>query len=757
MLLESLSASSSSLPPKNPSGESALSLFPTLTTPIIMQLTWDLSYAHIQSWVLDDGIQPQDCFECPINWSSTVVTGLSEAAAVPQPDNASAHPLADVDATSTSDASTSSSSPSPPSSSPPAMEQLRGVADDVEDALIPKETAIRHMFNNASHTWKHFLDKALALPRGTFPPGLDAHIVFKDMPPLPESLPQNGVLAGAPRWSVPEPADTLADEDSDLSLVGGTLADVDLDLSRVTGTTKYFRLAYPDIVECRISSDPSARCCGSPPSSNVGASNAPQGLAILTMCWSYIFSTRLLHLQGRRVHYTDSCLRPFPKDAVGILAPYEILVELPDEASERLIQWLCAILASKPGWSADDKGGPFSPWAACCTGDFTFVVATEEQVCLDPNAEPPTVDEAAELLFEFCKLFGIGHEPLRYDGPAELSPVKAAFLATLAIPFYRMAKLQPDFPRPSLNPAKNGTSNINKSTIQYYITDIQYHMTLSMHQWSLGPVLWSIFWQPDVECNLVSPWLAAVKSVMLPALDNCDFELLAKIFAMRRPRVALWWHGLFLLGDTKILDMIRTYFDTLDEGCSYDTLARPDIVSAAWTGSAQSYQDDQIPRGYYDKTSSVPRADLLQHRHTLTLRDPWPLFYGWRPFGSVPKDSIEPDLYPWLERGHRRVYELWTWWVKDDASIRPRVSQGFRQESKRYASSVPDYLAMMNAPDPSAPVSPTIWLPLAPSQRATRQMIAHSLGNIVGERSVSTAVIPGLGNNHPWLKDWTPA
>jgi hypothetical protein len=35
-------------------------------------------------------------------------------------------------------------------------------------------------------------------------------------------------------------------------------------------------------------------------------------------------------------------------------------------------------------------------------------------------------------------------------------------------------------------------------------------------------------------------------------------------------------------------------------------------------------------------------------------------------------------------------------------------------------------------------------------------MINHSLGNIVGERSVSTAVIPDLKQSHPWLKDWTP-
>ncbi|KAF7537008.1 hypothetical protein G7Z17_g12940 [Cylindrodendrum hubeiense] len=707
-----------------------------------MQLTWDPDLDHVRSWVLCGDYDSRDRFDRPLAWSSTVVTGLSEAAAVPQPDNASVQPLADVNATLMSDPSMPDSSLSP-SSTPPAMEQLRGVPDNVQDALIPRDADVRRMFHDGRHTWQHFLDKALALPRGVFPPGLETSIIFKDMPPLPSSLPQKGVLAGAPKWSVPDPDEPLPDKD--------------FDLSRVTGTTKYFRLAYPDPVECCISSDPSASCYGNPPSSNVGASDAPQGLAILTMCWSYIFSTRLLHLQGRRVHYTDSCLRPFPKNAVGEPAHNEILVELPANATKPLIQWLCALLAPNTGWEADDKGGPFSPWAACCTGDFKFVIVTSEEVSLDTNAEPPTVDEAAELIFELCNCFGIDQEPLRQYEPDQLSSVKAAFLATLALPFYRMAKLQPRFPKPSLNPATGAPSNLYMSTMRRYTSDLQYYMTLSMHQWSLGPVIWSIFWQPDVECNLVSPWLAAIKSVIGPALDSCDFELLAKVFAMRRPRVALWWHGLFLLGNTGILDLIRSYFDTLDEGCSYDTLARPDIVSAAWTGAAQSYQDDQIPRAYYDLDSPVPRADLLQHRHTLTLRDPWPLFYGWRPFGDVTKDTIEPDLYPWLERGHRRVYQQWTWWAKDDATSRPLVSQGFRHETNRFNASVPDYLAMIPSPDPSAPLPPDAVLPLAPSKRATLQMIAHSLGNIVGERSVSTAVIPGLGNNHPWLEDWTPA
>ncbi|KPM35390.1 hypothetical protein AK830_g11173 [Neonectria ditissima] len=714
-----------------------------------MQLTWDLGMDHVRSWVLVGDYELGDRFDRPFVWSSTVVTGLSEAATAPPPYDASAHPHVDVDAdaTSMSHPSTPDSwlSPSSSSSSPPAMESLHGVPEGVYDALVPKNADIRRIFNDGRHTWQDFFRQALALPRGAFPAGLDPAIMFKNMPSLPDTLPPKGVLAGAPHWSVPDPDVTEPPPDQDF------------DLSRVTGTTKYFRLAYPDPIECCISSDPSACHYGNPPSANVGASNAPQGLAILTMCWSYIFSTRLLHLQGRKAHYTDKCLRPFPMNAVGELAHNEILLQLPAEASAPLVQWLCAILAPKPGWAADSNGGPFSPWAACCTGDFQVVVATQQQVFFHPDAEAPTDAQATELLIELCNLFGIAHEPLQVNGSVQLSPIKAAFLATLGIPFYRMAKMQPRFPKPYLVVNKDPVLDNNlPKAIHGYTADLKYYMTLSMHQWSLGPVLWSIFWQPDIQCNLVSPWLAAINSVIRPALDGCDFEMLAKVFASRRPRIALWWHGLFLLGNPKILDLIRNYLDTLDEGCSYDTLARPDIVAAAWTGAPQSFLDDQASRNYAGLDDLVPRADLLQHRHTLTLRDPWPLFYGWRPFGSVLKDSIEPDLYPWLERGHRRDYQQWTWWAKDGTIKAPLISTGFRQETNRFDGTVPDKLAIIPAPDSFVPLPPSINVPLAPSKRATLQMIAHSLGNIVGERSVSTAVIRGLGKNHPWLEGWTP-
>jgi hypothetical protein len=140
-------------------------------------------------------------------------------------------------------------------------------------------------------------------------------------------------------------------------------------------------------------------------------------------------------------------------------------------------------------------------------------------------------------------------------------------------------------------------------------------MALSMDPRSCGPVVWSIFWQPDVECNLVSPWLSSIASVLKPILESHNWIILPKVFAFRRPRIASWWLGIFLLGDTAIFDRVARYLETLEERWGFGSMAPPDITAATWTGTPQSFLDDESPSPYRDSKTPVARADLLRHRH----------------------------------------------------------------------------------------------------------------------------------------------
>ncbi|KAL2016378.1 hypothetical protein VTK56DRAFT_3800 [Thermocarpiscus australiensis] len=164
-------------------------------------------------------------------------------------------------------------------------------------------------------------------------------------------------------------------------------------------------------------------------------------------------------------------------------------------------------------------------------------------------------------------------------------------------------------------------------------------MALSMHPASVGFIIWSIFWQPNIPCNLVSPWLSSILSVIKPILDSGDLHKLSKVFALRRPRVALRWLGIFLLGDVAIIDRITRYLSTLEERWGFGSTALPDPSVVAWTGSPQSFLDDDSACPYQDPEEPVSTADLLRHRYNFRLQDePTYALYGV-PLARCPKNQ----------------------------------------------------------------------------------------------------------------------
>lgn len=171
----------------------------------------------------------------------------------------------------------------------------------------------------------------------------------------------------------------------------------------------------------------------------------------------------------------------------------------------------------------------------------------------DSDKLPPSSSRAAELLIELYSLFGLGETPRR-GRPARgepqsepLLPYTAAFLAALALPLYGGYGLEPQLALAPLErrnqPTRLGkTSSIRPADavrIRQYVADLPYYMTLSADDPGLHPATWSVFWQPDIPCNLVSPWLGGILDVLRPLIDTGDITTLVKTLALRRPRVAL--------------------------------------------------------------------------------------------------------------------------------------------------------------------------------------------------------------------------
>lgn len=135
------------------------------------------------------------------------------------------------------------------------------------------------------------------------------------------------------------------------------------------------------------------------------------------------------------------------------------------------------------------------------------------------------------------------------------------------LPFYRYTGLRPrlPFPRLALEKKKMLRHTDLPTTIQTLLHDLSYFMTL------------------------VSPWLSAIMVVLEPMLQCKQIGKLLKLFGLRRPRVAFWWLGLFLLGDPNTIDWIRRYARSLNEQYGQATLSAPNLAVSAWTGSQQSF------------------------------------------------------------------------------------------------------------------------------------------------------------------------
>lgn len=609
------------------------------------------------------------------------------------------------------------------------------------DWLIPEPSQIRRVYKQGLRTWAQLVASAKALPPNSLPAAAgDPTIMLKDVPALPSVLPRSSPIVGQSVWHVPEADDGDGIDPSH---------ETSFALDHLYGTHTYVHLSHPTPILCRMSSSPDS-------------TRAWPGLLILTRCWSYILSVRLWELQGKAVAFTGHRLEAKPgqdlEDSDDL--SMDVKIDLRRPASRPLVTWLSAVLAPKQGWVPKAAKRPdYTPWTTVLPTDIQFgLYADEPAEVYRQDKSPPSSAEAVELLIEFCGLFGLGKPERRPGRPrkdmSEPSPVTVAFLAALALPFYRCLEFQPQFSPPFVQRSRQ-VSRTHSDLVRSYVKDLSYYMTLSMQPLALGSVVWSIFWQPEVECNLVGPWLSSILSVLRPIIDAGDTGLLTQVFALRRPRVALWWFGIFALGSRSMLPLIPRYLDTLEERWGYGSMARPDTTASVWIGAPQSFHDDRdSSMGIYtDQKAMVPFADVLKHRYNLRPRDYYRTPLAWRPFGSLPKEKIEVDLWPWLEKGRTKRYLHWVWWVKKDGIMTKDIQHGFRRDTGRFLPDVPDNLDMAPADQDAKSGEIVIGdIKLEPSLQATLRMIGHCMDDVDGEGYLGVEV--DEAKKHPWLRDW---
>ncbi|RKU46438.1 hypothetical protein DL546_006752 [Coniochaeta pulveracea] len=161
-------------------------------------------------------------------------------------------------------------------------------------------------------------------------------------------------------------------------------------------------------------------------------------------------------------------------------------------------------------------------------------------------------------------------------------------------------------------------------------------MSLSLCPGILGPLLWSVFWEPGVPCHCAGAWLIPVATALKPIIESKNMERLA-----------------------------RCIVDSLTKLVQYPH-TQPDMDSAAWSGKAQSFLHIHPAGPYLRPDGTVSRADVWRLRHECHTEYEGDLFeyppsYGWPPFGRMREEDVELELRPHFHCSHRWAYSHWSW------------------------------------------------------------------------------------------------
>ena len=230
-----------------------------------------------------------------------------------------------------------------------------------------------------------------------------------------------------------------------------------------------------------------------------------------------------------------------------------------------------------------------------------------------------------------------------------------------------------------------------------------------------------------------------------PILKASDLEMLTKVFALYQPQLAPLWLSIALLGCTKFTGMIESYLTTLDERPFFCRMSRPNSDVAAWTGSPQSFLDEE-GSGCYIKDGEVllSRSDLYRLRFNYrTLSDKFDTApFGWQPIGSVRKKDIEPELQEQLEEWRPRKFLRWIWYTKGG-----KIEHSFRnkhQDTRETSSvlSIPEHSITEISSGTSCAVK--LW----PSKEATWRILVWGSRTASGDEDSIEAIA-----KHKWLKD----
>lgn len=232
------------------------------------------------------------------------------------------------------------------------------------------------------------------------------------------------------------------------------------------------------------------------------------------------------------------------------------------------------------------------------------------------NINPPSSYEAILLFANFSSLHNLRNQ------------FSAAFATTLTLPTHNYYDTIVILPFPSQARDYKENTSMQRVDTEWLKKELAYYMALSCSLNVVMSSLCGVFWDTNVSCNLVSPWLHFIlheipNGIGIANVFDRYHEVLAFICAKRCSSLSALWLGAAIGGlVSRVLKFVESGIPFLDHN------------AFPWTGCSQSFMNVSSLGPYFIPNSSnedITRADVWQILYLPSIVDD-DLHYEHRPF-----------------------------------------------------------------------------------------------------------------------------
>lgn len=371
-------------------------------------------------------------------------------------------------------------------------------------------------------------------------------------------------------------------------------------------------------------------------------------LSVLYFAWAYILSARWVELLSRSAdHESHMSYSSQGMESPPRLSEHSTLqIDFGEDACEEELFWWYTILCSDNGWDAATKYNGhvyLSPWSVSAKGAR---LAFDKKAFVGAKPVPPSSVTALEYLSRFC----VNHRLY--------AQCSVALAGVLYIPFLRREVRLP-FPKPVSRLEIKEHVGDSPVSIPGLINDhselLPRYMTLSSNPWGLRSLLCSTFFNPDIECNLVSAWLNPAFAVLNSISPRGSS--VAAFLANRQPQLGILWLGAILT------DVANSVLRDIRAG-----MVALDLPASAWTETTQTFLTSEMGNSQGESMCRDDECRLLLI--TACEGHDRPPIWPWKPFGFTQLCDTELSAQKHAQCDtHCLEYQSWEWMLTNSGSI----------------------------------------------------------------------------------------